>query len=73
MSQEDNTNLLERGYELAEEFVSHPSGIDKSILAAINSGDLEKVRYQISKCEGYLAQEHFYGTEQVRREVPDVY
>ena len=63
MSQEVNDTLLERAYELAEELTSHPAGIDKGILAAIHSNDLNKVQYWITVGEGALAQQHFYESE----------
>jgi hypothetical protein len=54
-----NTNLLERAADLIDELASHPSGADATLIAAIDSNDLEEVRYQVMKIEGELANEHF--------------
>lgn len=63
MSQEQNTILIERGYELAEELTSHPAGVDRGMLAALHSGDMDKIQYWITVCEGTLSQQHFYESE----------
>ncbi len=60
MSHENNTELLEQGYELAEEITNHPSGYDKAILKAIEDNDLDKLRYLITVVNGELAQASFH-------------
>jgi hypothetical protein len=56
-----NTNLLERAAELIDELASHPAGADKALIRAIDSNDLDQVRYQVQKIEGDLAREYFRG------------
>lgn len=56
-----NTNLLERAAELIDELASHPSKSDRALIQAIDSNDLEQVRYQVQKIEGELAREYFRG------------
>lgn len=54
-----NIKLLERAAELIDEITGHPSGADRALIAAVDSNDLDEVRYQVRRIEGELAQEHF--------------
>ena len=63
MSDLDNTILLERGYELAEEFTNHPARMDDQLLNAIESNDLSELKHLVSICEGILSQEQFEGND----------
>lgn len=65
MSNESNTALYERAADLIDELTSHPAGIDRGLIQAVDSGDMERIRYWVSKAEGVLAQEHFYETNQI--------
>lgn len=65
MSLDSNTSLLERAADLIDELTSHPAGIDKGLIQAVASGDMERVRYWVGKAEGVLAQEHFYESNQI--------
>lgn len=60
MSNQRNTELLERAYELLEEFDSHPSKIDKALKEAIDTNDLEGVLHLVHYLEAFLAEEHFH-------------
>lgn len=59
MSNITNTNLLERANELIEELVSHPAGLDKQLINAVERDDLDEVHRLVVLIEGELAQEHF--------------
>jgi hypothetical protein len=59
MSNAVNDNLIERAHELAEEITSHPSGYDKTLLQALERGDLEDVRRLVVFIEGELSRAHF--------------
>jgi hypothetical protein len=61
MSKQENTNLLERAAQLIDECASHPAGLDDNLIAAVDSGDMERIAYWVSVAEGTLAQEHFEG------------
>lgn len=65
MSLDSNTQLLERAADLVDELTSHPAGIDKGLIQAVESGDMERIKYWVSKAEGVIAQEHFYETNQI--------
>ncbi len=73
MSTQSNTTLMERAGELLEELDSHPSGIHRSIEAAMKSGDLESLQFQVTKGEGILAQHHFYESNILERDENDAY
>lgn len=60
MSELRNSELLERASQLAEEITSHPSGYDKLLESAVESGDLDEVSRLVSRIESELSQEHFY-------------
>lgn len=60
MSNQTNTNLLDRAFGLSEELDSHPAGLDKLLDAAIKGGDLDQIRYWVGVCESTLSQQHFY-------------
>lgn len=60
MSHPNNDALLERASSLLEEIVSHPSGLDKKLLVAMERGDLEELERTVNDIEGLLAQEHFF-------------
>jgi hypothetical protein len=63
MSNQVNTNLIERANELLEELSSHPAGLDKAIQAALDRGDLEELHYAVGRADAALAQEHFYNND----------
>jgi len=65
MSTQVNTELIERAADLLEEMDSHPAHLDDQLAAAIKSGDLERLRYWVSVCEGALAQAEFYESNMV--------
>lgn len=71
MSNESNSALYGRAYELAEEITNHPSGLDKALFSAIEGGDLDTMKYLVSKIEGILSQEHFYKNDLLEQN--DVY
>jgi hypothetical protein len=60
MSNKTNDELVERANELIEEITNHPSGYDKVLQNALNSGDLDKLFFTVSVVEGELAKENFY-------------
>lgn len=72
MSNNTNSILIERAYELAEELTSHPAGIDKALLLAIETGDLENVQYWVTVAEGTLSAHNFYESNLIEQEEPDV-
>jgi len=63
MSDNDNTNLLERAAELLDELDSHPSGLQKHLEQAVEGNDLDSIRYWVERLEGHVAREHFHGYE----------
>lgn len=71
MSNESNSILYGRAYEVAEEAVNHPSGLDKALFAAIEDGDLDNIKYLTNKLEGLLAIENFHNNDIL--EATDVY
>lgn len=60
MSNQENTNLYERAQELIDELTSHPAGLDERLTKAVESNDLDELRYQIAVCESFLSQEAFH-------------
>lgn len=60
MSNAKNDIILIRAYELIEEYTSHPSGIDKTMLNYIEANDMDNLLATIIKLEGEQAQEYFY-------------
>lgn len=60
MSNAKNDIILIRAYELIEEYTSHPSGVDKTMLNYIESNDMDNLLATIVKLEGEQAQEYFY-------------
>ena len=67
MSNNTNSILIERAYELSEELTSHPAGIDKSLLQAIKGGDLEKLQYWVTVAEGTLATNAMYENDMMEQ------
>lgn len=61
MSQESNTQLIERAKELLETIDSHPSGYDTLLAAAIEKNDLDDVFQFVTAIEAELSRQHFYG------------
>lgn len=59
MSDYINSQLLERAAELIDEYASHPSGVDRQLMLAVESGNLEEVYRLVSMLEAEMAQEHF--------------
>lgn len=60
MSNQSNTELLERANELLEDITNHPSGYDKLLQKAIDDNDLVGIRYLTTFIEGELSKDHFY-------------
>lgn len=60
MSHQNNITLEERAYRAMDELTSHPAGRDKLIQAALDSGDLDDLYYQVVTAEAELSQQHFY-------------
>jgi hypothetical protein len=59
MSNEINEVLFERAAYCIDQLESHPAGLDKSIIEALDSGDLERLVYAVGRAEACLAQEEF--------------
>jgi len=59
MSNSINTKLFDRAHECMEDLTSHPSGIDRSIQAAYDSGDLQELERLVNIAEGILSQAEF--------------
>lgn len=60
MSQQNNTNLAERAWSVCEDLTNHPSGIDRRIQQAVDSGDLDELASLVAVGEGILSQQYFY-------------
>lgn len=63
MSNQINTELLERAAELIDELTSHPSGYDKILEDCIDRNDLDALQHHVAVIEGELAQEYFMNNE----------
>lgn len=63
MSHDVNQRLFERAAELLDEIQSHPSGFDRLIQSALDSNDLESLRYWVNRVEGELSITHFANYE----------
>lgn len=59
MSDENNTNIMERAYDMLEEFTNHPAHYDTLLLEAIRKNDLEEIQHLTVMMEGYLSMQHF--------------
>lgn len=55
MSDINNSNLIERGYELVEVLTSHPARIDQRIAMAIEAGDMEDLAKLVADGETIMA------------------
>lgn len=66
MSHQSNTDLETRASDAAEDLQSHPSGLDRALLASIKKQDYDELLWLVNKAEALLSQEHFYDNALLR-------
>ena len=63
MSNQTNTNLLERAAELIDHFASHPAGLDDQLIQAVDANDLQEIYRLVTLGESIRSQENYHGYE----------
>ncbi len=59
MSNDTNTQLLQRAANLIDALDSHPSGLQKHLVKAVETNDLDEVQYWVPILEAELSQINF--------------
>ena len=72
MSNQANTNLLERAAEACNYFEG--TIVEKAIHNNLNRGDMEMVQYLVQEAEAEMSRQEFHNRDELpEREMPDVY